>query len=67
MSIIVHVNVAKAALEKQAGHRLQNLRDTGEITWRNSRLAQHVFAEGHRVFWDQAEILQNETNSVYNK
>jgi hypothetical protein len=70
LSVVLHVNVAGATLEKQADHRLQDLRNTGgiyEVIWRNSILAQHVFAEGHRVFWDQAEILQNETNHVYDK
>jgi len=69
VSVVFHVNVAGATLEKQADHRLQDLRNTGGIyvTWRNSRLAQYAFAEGHRVFWNQAEILQKETNRVYKK
>jgi hypothetical protein len=63
------VNVAGATLDKQADHQLQDLRNTGGIyiTWRNSGLAQYAFAEGRRVFWNQAEILQNETNRACKK
>jgi len=31
MSLVLHVNVAGATLEKQADHRLQDLRNTGGI------------------------------------
>jgi hypothetical protein len=32
-----------------------------------SKLAQHAYEEGHRIGWEEAEILQIETNSRYRK
>jgi hypothetical protein len=32
-----------------------------------SKLAQHAFEEGHRVDWDEATILEIESNSRYRK
>jgi predicted GIY-YIG superfamily endonuclease len=32
-----------------------------------SKLAQHAFEEGHRVDWDEARILEIESNSRYRK
>jgi hypothetical protein len=33
----------------------------------NSKLAQHACEEGHRVGWDDARILETESNSRYRK
>jgi hypothetical protein len=32
-----------------------------------SKLAQHAYEEGHRVGWDEARILEIESNSRYRK
>jgi hypothetical protein len=32
-----------------------------------SKLAQHAYEEGHRVGWDQASVLEIESNSRYRK
>jgi hypothetical protein len=32
-----------------------------------SKLAQHAYEEGHRVVWDEARILEIESNSRYRK
>jgi hypothetical protein len=32
-----------------------------------SKLAQHAYEEGHRVGWDEARVLEIETNSRYRK
>jgi hypothetical protein len=32
-----------------------------------SKLAQHAYEEGHRVDWDEARILEIESNSRYRK
>jgi hypothetical protein len=32
-----------------------------------SKLAQHAHGEGHRVGWDEARILEIESNSRYGK
>jgi hypothetical protein len=32
-----------------------------------SKLAQHAYEEGHRVGWDDAKILELESNSMYRK
>jgi hypothetical protein len=32
-----------------------------------SKLAQHAYEEGHRVSWDEARILEIESNSRYRK
>jgi hypothetical protein len=32
-----------------------------------SKLAQHAYEEGHRIGWEEAEILKIETNSRYRK
>jgi hypothetical protein len=32
-----------------------------------SRLAQHSFEENHRLFWEEAEILETEKNPVRRK
>jgi hypothetical protein len=32
-----------------------------------SKLAQHAYEEGHRVCWDDARILEIESNSRYRK
>jgi hypothetical protein len=32
-----------------------------------SKLAQHAFEEGHKIEWDEAEILEVESNNRYRK
>jgi hypothetical protein len=32
-----------------------------------SKLAQHAYEEGHRVGWDEARILETESNNRYRK
>jgi hypothetical protein len=32
-----------------------------------SKLAQHAYEEGHRVGWDEARILEIESNSRYRR
>jgi hypothetical protein len=32
-----------------------------------SKLAQHAYEEGHRVGWDEARVLEIESNSRYRK
>jgi hypothetical protein len=45
------------------GHRL-NLQ---EGLLEKSKLAQHAYEEGHRVGWDDARILEIESNGRYRK
>jgi hypothetical protein len=32
-----------------------------------SKLAQHAYKEGHRICWNEAKVLQIETNTTYRK
>jgi hypothetical protein len=45
------------------GHR----RNLKEGLLEKSKLAQHAYEEGHRVGWDDARILETESNSRYRK
>jgi hypothetical protein len=32
-----------------------------------SKLAQHAYEEGHKIFWNKARVLQIEPNTTYRK
>jgi hypothetical protein len=32
-----------------------------------SELAQHAYEEGHRIYWNEAKVLQIEPNTIYRK
>jgi predicted GIY-YIG superfamily endonuclease len=34
---------------------------------KKSKLAQHAYEEGHKIFWKLAKILQTEPNTTYKK
>jgi hypothetical protein len=38
-----------------------------ECVLEKSKLAQHAYEKGHRVGWDEATILEIESNSKYSK
>jgi hypothetical protein len=37
------------------------------VFYKNNKLAQHTYEEGHRVGWNEARILEIENNSRYRK
>jgi hypothetical protein len=55
------VNVAEATLAKQG----DLLPCEGLLVI--SKLAQHAHEEGHRLGWDEARVLEIESNSRYRK
>jgi hypothetical protein len=55
------VNQAEATLVKQADLQPCGSLNIGTI----SKLAQNTYEEGHRVGWDEARILEIESNNTY--
>jgi hypothetical protein len=47
--------------------QLMNTGTISEGPLEKSKLAQHAYEEGHRVGWDEARILEIESNSRYRK
>jgi hypothetical protein len=46
---------------------LEHTHDLKEGLLENSKLAQHAYEEGHRAIWDEARILEIESNSRFKK
>jgi hypothetical protein len=66
------VNVEEATLAKQAGFKLCGLvnvrkHSLQEGLLEKSKQAQHAYEEGRSVGWDEARILDIESNSRYVK
>jgi hypothetical protein len=45
----------------------ENRHNLKEGVLEKSKLAQHAYEEGHRVCWDEARILEIESNNRYRK
>jgi hypothetical protein len=54
----IPVNVGEAMLRKQADHWQRDSLRMGLLE--KSKVAQHVYEEGHRVDWDYPRILEME-------
>jgi hypothetical protein len=37
------------------------------VCLKKSKLAQHAYEEGHRICWNEAKVLQIESNTTYRK
>jgi hypothetical protein len=65
------MNAAEATLAKQAGLWLCGSVNIGIISkrvfWKNRKLAQHAYEEGHKVGWDEARILDIDSHRKYRK
>jgi hypothetical protein len=63
------VNVAEATFVKQTISRLAptHRHNLKEGLLEKSKLAQHAHEEGHRVVWNEARILETESNSRHRK
>jgi hypothetical protein len=48
-------------------HLHEHTRNFKESLLEKSKLAQHACKVGHRVIWDEARILETESNSRYRK
>jgi hypothetical protein len=58
------LNISKTMENAPLREHKHNLR---EGLLEKSKLAQHAYEEGHRVDWDEARILDIESNSRYRK
>jgi hypothetical protein len=54
-------------IEKEEVCGSMNIGKISEILLEESKLVQHAYKEGHRVGWDEASILEIESNSRYRK